>query len=301
MTERRLLSTSEGATADAFGVTEWLLLAAVATIWGSSFFFIEIALDAFSPYVITWLRIVFGAMALLLVPAARRPIEQADWGRVALLGVVWMAVPLSAFPVAQQWIDSSVAGMLNSSMPLFSALIAAVLLRRMPGTRQMTGLIIGFGGIVLISAPAIQDDSSALGIGLILAATVFYGLAANLVVPLQQRYGALPVLLRVQLVAVVLTATPAVGTISASRFDLAALAAVIALGALGTGVAFVLMATLVGRVGATRGSVTIYFVPVVAIVLGTVLLSEPFLVISFAGTLIVLAGAWLTSRSEARR
>ncbi|MDH3305937.1 MAG: DMT family transporter [Acidimicrobiia bacterium] len=300
MTRSRLISTSDGTRSEAFAGLEWGLLALIAGIWGSSFLFIELALESFSPFLITSLRIGFGATALALVPGARRPIERYDWPRVFLVGIVWMAFPLSLFPIAQQWIDSSLAGMLNSSMPLFSAFFAALLLRRSPGRPQFVGLVLGFAGVAVITLPAVDNATSSSGLGalLVIAATASYGLAANLVVPLQQRYGSLPVLLRVQVVALIATAPMGMAGVADSSFSPTALAATVALGALGTGVAFVLMASLVGRVGATRGSVAIYFIPLVAIVLGVVFLDESVAALSVIGTAVVLLGAWLTSRSE---
>jgi hypothetical protein len=98
----RLLATSSGTNLEAFGTVEWTLLAAIALIWGSSFLLMDIGLLALEPAVVTMARIGFGAAALALVPTARRtPIAREDLPRVGLLGLVWMAIPLSLFPVAQ--------------------------------------------------------------------------------------------------------------------------------------------------------------------------------------------------------
>lgn len=304
----RLLQTAAGTHLEAFGAPEWGLLAVIATIWGSSFVLMEIGLRAFEPGLVTLLRVGLGATALLLVPRARRTsIVREDWPRVALLGVVWMGIPLLLFPVAQQWIDSSVAGMINGAMPLTVAAWSALLLGRAPGRSQAVGLLIGFAGIVAISLPELPlgrlaaegTALTALGAGLVVVATVLYGLAANIAVPLQQRYGALPVMLRVQAVALVLIAPFGVAALPESTFALGPTLAMVPLGVLGTGLAFVLMATLVGRVGGPRGSIAIYFVPVVAVLLGVVALGERVHPLALLGTALVLAGAWATSRREA--
>ena len=303
----RLLQTSAGTHLEAFGAPEWGLLAVIAAIWGSSFVLMEIGLRAFEPGVITLLRVGLGAAALLLVPRARRTrIAGEDWPRIALLGVVWMGVPLLLFPVAQQWIDSSVAGMINGAMPLTVAAWSVLLLGRAPGRSQAIGLLIGFAGIVAISVPELPIGRlasegtalTALGAGLVVAATVLYGLAANIAVPLQQRYGALPVMLRVQGSALVLITPFGLAGLPGSRFELGPALAMLPLGILGTGLAFVLMATLVGRVGGPRGSIAIYFVPVVAVLLGVVALGERIHPLALVGTGLVLAGAWATSRRE---
>ena len=304
---QRLLQTASGTRLEAFGPAEWGLLAVIATIWGSSFVLMEIGLEAFEPGLVSLLRVGLGALALLAVPRARRTaVAAADWPRVALLGVVWMGVPLLLFPIAQQWIDSSVAGMINGAMPLTVAAWSVVLLGRFPGRTQALGLLVGFAGIVAISLPELPigrlatsgTTLTALGTGLVFLATVLYGLAANIAVPLQQRYGSLAVLLRAQAVALVVIAPFGLAALPGSRFALGPALAMVPLGVLGTGLAFVLMATLVGRVGGPRGSIAIYFVPVVAMALGVLALGEAIHPLAIAGTGLVLIGAWRTSRRE---
>lgn len=297
MMRRPLLETGSGSRTEAFGVREWGLLASIALIWGSSFLFIDVGLEALAPGVIAVARVALGVAALTLVPAARRPIGREDRVRVAFLGVIWAGLPLILFPVAQQWIDSSVAGMLNGAVPLAGAAWAVVLLRRPLPRVHAVGLLIGFAGVLAISWPQLQGSrATTLGAGLVVLAVVLYGLAVNLAVPLQQRYGALPVLLRAQLAALVLLLPFGLWGLRDSSFAWPSVLAMVPLGVLGTGVAFVLMTTLVGRVGGPRGAVATYFIPVVAIALGVLFLGERVAPAALAGTALVVAGAWLTSR-----
>jgi drug/metabolite transporter (DMT)-like permease len=297
---RPLLEAGSGDRPEAFAAREWLLLSGVALIWGSSFLFIDIGLEALRPGVIALARLVLGALALALFPAARRRVDRDDLPRVALLGLVWMGGPLILFPVAQQWIDSSVAGMLNGAVPLFGAAWAVVLLRRPPARAQTLGLTVGFAGVIAISWPEVEGSrTTTLGAGLVVLAVLLYGLAINLAVPLQQRYGSLPVLLRAQLAALVPMLPFGLWSVPGSRLEWGAVLAMLPLGLLGTGLAFVLMTTLVGRVGGPRGAVATYFIPVVAIALGVVFLGERATPVALLGTTLVLAGAWLTSRREA--
>lgn len=301
---RRLLAIGDGTSLEAFGSHEWGLLATVAIIWGSSFLFIDIGLESFTPGVVALFRVGFGALALAVVPRARRGVDRADLPRIALLGVTWMGFPLLLFPIAQQWIDSSVAGMLNAAVPLTSAVWAAALLRRWPSRRQTVGLLLGFAGLLLVSLPELPTDrlategsgAAVAGVGLVLLAVSLYGLSANLAVPLQQRYGALPVLLRAQLAAMVVVVPVGLATAGGSTWSWSSAAAMVPLGVLGTGLAFVLMTTLVGRVGGPRGSIAIYFTPLVAILLGVLLRGEDLHPLAAVGSLLVIAGAWITSR-----
>jgi drug/metabolite transporter (DMT)-like permease len=287
---------------ESFALQDWGLLAAIALMWGSSFIFIDEALEAFPPAVIAMLRLVLGAGTLVWFARARVPIESRDWRAITLLAFFWMAAPFLLFPIAQQWIESSLAGMINGSVPIFAAFIAAVLARSFPRARQVVGILLGFAGVVVLSSPAVQGArSTALGVFLVVLASICYGTALNIAVPLQLRYGSLAVLLRAQVVALAMVAIPGLTSVPDSSFSWTSLAAMLPLGSLGTALAFVSMGTLAGRVGAARASLAIYFIPVVAIVLGWLLRDESIAFISIVGTGMVIAGAALASRNETRR
>jgi len=296
---RRVLGTAHGTMLGSFGPLEWGLLAGVSLMWGSSFLFIAIGVEHFEPGVLAFGRIALGAATIAFVPRARRPVDRTDLKRIAVLSLIWMAIPFFLFPLAEQRISSALAGMMNGAVPLFAALFASILLRRIPGRFQLAGLTLGFGGVLAIAWPALAGARvTTIGVLLVLVAVVLYGLSINLAVPLQQRYGALPILLRAQLFAMAAMAPVAAVQLPASEWSWSAALATVPLGVFGTGLAFVAMTTLAGRVGATRGSVAIYFLPVVAIVLGVIFLDETVATMSLAGTGLVMVGAWLTSRKE---
>jgi drug/metabolite transporter (DMT)-like permease len=299
---RRMISTAPGTRPEAFGPAEWGLLASVALMWGSSFLWIAIGLEAFRPALIALVRIALGAAALSLFPRSRAPVAREDWPRIVLLALVWTAIPLLLFPIAQDLgVSSSAAGMINGAVPLFAALFAAILLQRLPGRIQIAGLAAGFIGVAVISVASAGDGSgSAVGTVLALLATVLYGLAANITVPLQQRYGALPVIFRSLLVALVVVLPFGLAAIPGSRWAWPSALAMLVLGVFGTGLAYVASSTLLGRAGSTRGPVQIYFIPVVALALGVGVLGEDVRPIALAGIGLVLVGAWLTSRRERR-
>jgi drug/metabolite transporter (DMT)-like permease len=299
MRTARVITTAPGSRAEPFGPVEWSLLASIGLMWGSSFIFIAEGLEAFEPGLVTLLRIALGTATVALARRARRPVAREDWGRIAVLGLIWMAAPLLLFPIAQQWINSSLAGMLNGAMPLFAAITAAILLRRAPRAIQIAGLVLGFTGVAAISWPAVRGASAtALGALLVILATVLYGIAANMAVPLQQKYGALSVVLRAQLVALLAVLPFGLAAVPGSTFQWSSGLAMIPLGAGGTGLAFLAMATLVGRAGATRGAVAIYFIPVVATILGVAVRNESVEPIQLAGLALVLIGAWFVSRRD---
>lgn len=282
-----------------FAPLDWGLLLGAATIWGGSFLFMAIGLDAFEPGIVTFLRVAFGAATLLLLPASRVAIPREDMGRVAIVGITWMAFPLTMFPIAQQWIDSAVAGMLNAAMPLLTALISWQIFKIKTGPRRLFGVGVGMVGILMIGIPeATTDGTNALGVGLVVLAVASYGIAVNVAGPLQKKHGSLPVTARALTIATVLTTPYALVGLPDSSFAWDSLAACFVVGAGGTGVAFAMAATLTGRVGPVRTSVITYVVPVIAVVLGIVFRDETVSAIAIAGTAVVLAGAWLSSRTE---
>ncbi len=283
-----------------FVVPDWLLIAVPGLIWGASFLFIAEGLKAIGPSGVAFVRLFVGLTTLALFPAARRPVERSAWPAIALVGVLWFAFPLSMFPFAEQRVSSALTGMLNASVPLFTAIVATVIARRVPERRVNVGLAIGLTGAGLIAWPTMHEGhSSVVGVLLILAAVVSYGFALNLARPLQQQYGALPVILRAQTVAVMLTAPLGVPDVLAAHWTPAPLFSLLMLGAFGTGVAFVSLATAAGRVGATRASSAAFLIPPVALLLGVMVRGEHVAMISIIGSVVCVAGAWFMRRAQA--
>jgi len=297
---RRLLTTSEGVNRESFTPGDWGLFVSISVIWGSSFLLMDIGLEAFEPGLITLLRVGLGAAALWLVPAARSvAIAKEDRPRLFALSLLWVAIPFSLFPIAQQHINSAVTGMLNGAMPIFAAVIAVAMLKRLPGSKTIAGLVIGFVGIVAIGAPSVGEGSSeALGVVLVLLATVCYGLAVNIAAPIQQQYGSIPLMARMLALATLWTAPLGLLAVPGSSFAWTPFLAIAAAGVVGTGIAFVVMGTLVGRVGSTRASFITYFIPVVAIILGVAFRGDDVVPLALAGMVAVTAGAFLASRRD---
>jgi len=294
------LRSDEGTNVGAFAGIDWLTLAALSMTWGSSYLLIEIALRGFAPGVIVAGRLAGGAALLALLPGARTRIDPADRRRIALVAVLWQALPLLLFAYAQQWISSSLTGVMNAAAPILGAAVAVILLRRPPGVPQRVGLALGLGGMLLISLPSAVSGGSAtaLGIGLLLSAELLYSIAIALIVPLQQRYGAVALVLRVELISLAIAFPFAAAGLPASTFRLDSLLAMLILGPVNTGLGFYLMSRFVGRVGPIRGPVISYTIPVVALILGALVLDEKVALTTVLGLAVVLLATWLIGRRE---
>jgi drug/metabolite transporter (DMT)-like permease len=277
---------------------DWLLMVTAAGIWGSSFLFMDVALEVEHPGLVAWLRPVLGLAFVAMVPSARRPVDRSDHPRLLLLGLLWMAIPLSLFPLAQTWIDSSIAGMMNSGMPVMTLVAGAAFFGVTTHRVQVAGVVVGIVGLLMIGIPtASVGETSAVGVLLVILAVACYGVAANIAGPLQRRYGSPAVLLRVLVVATVATTPWGLVGLAGSDFAWSAAASNVAVGVGGTGIAYVAAASLIGRVGPVRMSAVTYVVPVVAAVLGVAVLGETLGVVQVSGALVLVAGAWLTTRS----
>jgi drug/metabolite transporter (DMT)-like permease len=276
------------------------MTAGVALTWGASFLFIAIAIDHVATGVVPVARLAFGALALACVPAARKRIDREDVRKVALLGFVAMTVPFYLYPLAEKSVASSVAGMINGSIPVTTVLAAAILTRTVPSRKRVIAVLVGFVGIALISFGSVGDGKGASvhGVLFLLFATCCYAFTSILSREMQVKYGTLTVLLWQELFALLFSLPLGIPAFADSEFAWSALLALMVLGALGTGLAYVLYGMLMVRAGAVRGVIGVFFTPIVATFLGVIFRDEKVTVLAVVGMLVVICGAWLTSRPD---
>ena len=180
---RGVLSTSVGTHRGAFTALDWALFISIGLIWGSSFLFIAIGLDAFEPGLITWLRVLFGAGVLWLVPAARHAGSPEDRARLVALSFLWVAVPSTLFPLAQQWISSGLTGLLNGSLPDLRHDDRSRCCGASPGGRRRPGSPSASAASRRSPLPPRRRPNEALGVALVLLAVACYGIAMNIAAP----------------------------------------------------------------------------------------------------------------------
>lgn len=298
MTERRrILETSEGTAPGHFGPVEWALVSITSITWGSSYLWIALGLETFGPGLIAWLRLAFGAAALLLINRTRVTIERRDWKTIALVGAVGNAGPALAFALAEQTLESSVVGMLTAAVPLATLLVALLMGNRSLRRLHVVGLVIGFGGVVVMSVDNVVGAKTGVaGIVYTLLGIAGYAITSNVIGPLVERYGAVSVIVRAQLISVLLMTPSGLAALNESTFSWRSFIAVAILGVMGTGMARSVQAALIARAGAPRASIVGYLVPVVAAVLGVVFLAENLSIAEVGGLVAITIGAVLGSR-----
>jgi drug/metabolite transporter (DMT)-like permease len=281
-------------------------LALLALIWGSSFLWIKLADRGFPPVEVTFARLALGAAVLFPVVLVRReevPRSAPVWGQIVVAALFANAIPYLLFALAEQSVSSSTAGIINATTPLWTVLLALAVRHQKSVTgRQGAGLIVGFGGALLIFSPWHSATGVASAGGLeCLAASVSYAISYIYMDKFLARRGLSPIALSAcQLLAAALLlalALPVSGA-RAPHIGAASLTGLVILGVLGTGVAYVLNYRIIASEGATVASTVTYLLPVVAIVLGVVVLGETVTAAALAGIALVLAGVALTRRRE---
>lgn len=279
------------------------LIAALALLWGSGFFWIRLSLDGFSPVQLTFARLALGALVLAVVVGVRRlqrPRGRVVWLHLTVAALISNAVPYGLFAYAEQSVPSSLAGSLNATTPLLTAVIAYFAGSDRPmDARRITGLLLGFAGAVVLLSPWDSDHTgTTAGLIACLGAATSYGLSYVYQARYLTNRGLSPLVLAAgQLVAATaLLAIPIpLAGLQPITWSLAPAVALLILGVLGTGIAYVINFALISSEGATGAAVVTYLVPVTAATLGVLILSEPWPWLSFVGLAAILGGVFLVA------
>lgn len=261
--------------------------------------FIKVELDALDPLEVALARVLFGAITLILVLAIRReglPRGRTVWRDLFIVALFYNSIPFSLFAFGEQHASSIVAAIGNATTPLWTVVFAIALLpNERATTSRIVGVLIGFVGVLVLLGPwAGLGGPSLLGTLLCLGPGVCYGIAFTYTrrqlsgrpEPLVS-LAAAQVLLGTLQMAIV---TPFFSDVP-THITLKIWGSILALGALGTGLAYVLSYDIIGRAGATTASLVTYVVPLFATFFGVVLLNESLSWNEPVGALIIIAGA----------
>lgn len=271
--------------------------ALLALIWGSSFLSIKVAVETLAPVDVAFVRVAMGAIVLLFALAVSRqrlPAGRAVWGHLFVLALIGNSLPFLLLAEGETRISSVLAGIWNATTPLLVLVVATFMLPdERPTGRRVAGLLAGFGGVLVVLGPWRSVGGGELtGQLMCLGAAACYGIAF----PYTRRFVAgRPdsgmALSAGQLIWSSLqlgVATAFIGG-APSHLSLDPVLAMLALGVLGTGFAYILNYAIVRRAGATTASTVTYLVPVVATALGIAVLGEHLEWNQPAGAAVVLA------------
>jgi drug/metabolite transporter (DMT)-like permease len=281
-----------------------VLFAVLGFFWGSSYLFIKIGVEnGLTPFTLITLRLLIGFALLAVVVAAAReslPPFGRIYGHLFVMGAINIAIPFSLITWAEQSVDSSVAAILNAAVPLFVLIIAAVFLRDERLTvNKLIGLVVGFVGVVVLVGfdPADLASGNLAGEIALIGSTISYAFGA--VYARRNIHGLrpmIPALFQVFFGLVIVTLLAFVfENPLATTFTPESLFAVVWLGLLGSGLAYLVFFRILGRWGATRTSMVAYLLPIYGIVLGALVLHEPIDGRLVAGTALIIGGVALVN------
>ncbi|MGA4732103.1 DMT family transporter [Micromonospora taraxaci] len=300
-------------TPDKAPLSAWLPgFLALAAIWGSSFLFIKIGVAELHPVQLTLYRVVAGALTLLVVLAVLRdrlPREPRVWAHLAVVAAFGVAVPFTLFGYGEQRVESMLAGIWNATTPLIVLPLAVLVFRTERLTvRRAVGLGLGFVGVLVVLG-VWEGIGGAHFTGQLMCfgAAACYGVA----IPYQKRFvagsshsglslSAAQLLLAAGQLAIV---TPFVAGLPPlpTELSLGVVASVVTLGALGTGLAFVINMRNIRVAGASTASTVTYLIPIFAVLIGAVALGERLNWHQPVGALIVLLGVAVSQGVLGRR
>jgi drug/metabolite transporter (DMT)-like permease len=289
--------------------SEWLIFLALGVMWGSSYLFIKLAVDSFGTFTLITLRLLIGAAFLWLTLAATRtplPRDRRAYMHLLVMAVINIAIPFSLITWAEQSVDSALAAILNSTVPLLVIVIAPLFLPDEPiRLNGLLGLAVGFAGVALIMSPGLQHASgTAAGMIALLGSSFSY--AVGNVYARRNVRGLAPLIPAVFQVTFALAIVALLALLTerpweTARPDLEAWFSVVWLGVFGSGLAYLAYFRLLKSWGATRTSMVAYVLPVIGIILGFLVRNEPLDVTLIGGTGLVIAGVALVNGRWGRR
>ncbi len=273
----------------------WFVFILLGAIWSSSFMWIKIAVQEVGPITLVAFRVLFGLLfgvAVILIQRVRLPRSLKEWSPVLILGITNVAIPFFLISWGEQSIDSAVAAILDATVPLFTILIAHYLLRDDKMTvPKVLGLLMGFAGVVILMSKDIGASfGSVLGQLAVVLASAFY---AGSAVYARKTTEDTPGILRsagplVSATVVMWLAAPLVESpVKIPQLGITWIA-LLFLGILGSGLAFVLSYYLIHEIGPTRTSMVTYLFPLGGVILGVAFLNEALSWQVFVGGVLVV-------------
>jgi drug/metabolite transporter (DMT)-like permease len=283
----------------------WAAFVALGILWGLPYFFIKIAVQEVAPFTLAFCRVVLATAILLPIAWRRGALRAWTEHKVAIVafGLVEFAIPFSLISLGERWISSSVTGILIAMVPLSIALIQRFFgIREALGAWRVAGLAIGFIGVAaLLGTGPISGALGWAGVGCMLVSTICYAVGPLIIQRHLSGLDSIGPLAASLGVASIILLIPAALAIPPSLPSANALVSIAVLGIVCTAIAMLLMFYLVQHAGAARASVITYINPVVATLLGVLVLNEHLGIGGFSAFGLILLGSWLATRGKIAR
>jgi drug/metabolite transporter (DMT)-like permease len=282
--------------------TAFLKFVGIAIAWGTSFLFIKVSLESFSPIEITFLRSFLGFLTLLswcLIKKITLPRPSRLWIHLGVLSLLLNSAPSFLFAQAETEVSSTLAGLINATTPAITILLVSVILRTEKiSVTQIFGLSVSFLGIAILVEVwrGIGSNSLAAVIALFAAVLCFAISYPYIRKFLISREEPIEGLIAIQLALSSVSILP-VMFIADNKFadiKVGSLMAIILLGVFASGIAYVWNAQVIAHFGSARGSSVSYLIPIVAIVSGFLFLDEKLTPHQLIGGIVILLGIWLS-------
>ncbi len=282
-----------------------MAFAALGIIWGLPYFFIKIAVQEVSPLLIAFSRVAIAAAILMPIALRRGALRGLGRHKAAIcaFALAEFAIPFSAISFGERWISSSVTGILIAMVPLSVALMQRFFgISEKMGSWRIIGLGLGFVGVAaLLGTGPISWPLGWVGAACMLLATLGYAIGPLIIQRQLQGVESIGPLAASLLVASLILLVPAALEIPASLPSAQAMASIAILSIVCTAIAMLLMFYLVNHAGASRATVITYINPVVATLLGVLVLHEHLGVGGFLAFALILLGSWLATRGAGAR
>jgi drug/metabolite transporter (DMT)-like permease len=283
----------------------WVVFAALGIIWGLPYFFIKVAVQEVSPFALAFVRVLLAALILMPIAWRRGALRSLAQHKAPIVafGLIEFAIPFSLISLGERWISSSVTGILIAMVPLSIALIQRFFgIREALGGWRIAGLVVGFVGVAaLLGTGPISGVLGWAGVGCMLVSTLCYAVGPLIIQRHMHGLDSIGPLAASLGVASAILLIPAALEIPSGLPSANALASIAVLGILCTAVAMLLMFYLVRHAGASRASVITYINPVVATLLGVLVLDEHLGIGGFIAFALILLGSWLATRGAVTR
>ena len=274
-------------------------LVALAALWGGSFLFMRIAVPAFGPFALAALRVAGAALLLVPLLAARGdlPALRRHWRPIAVVGLANSALPFACFAYAALSIESGVSAIFNAATPLFSAIVAWVWLADRMTPLRVSGLLVGFAGVVWIAwdRTGAASGGPAWAIAACIVGALSYGFAPSLTKRHLTGVPPLAVATGSQVAATLFLALPAALAWPAMPPSGNAWMTAAALAFACTGLAYILYFRLIASAGPANAVAVTYLVPIFAVLWGAVFLDERISVQLALGCLVIFLGTALAT------